>query len=353
MAVPKQAMEQLEKAEQAMERDMAKARAREQAQEPAQSQEHPPVKPETNSSPETANGHIAEQPHVEIKHDAAPSADEAVERLRSELDRERQLRKTLEGRLRTQLKPANEEVKRLREELQETEERIRRIEQSNKAPGAERLLSEEERRELGDVLDVNSRMVKGILEEESEAGGSIGDLVEQLVNKSLEARQTQSSQASGPSEDFWPLVEDYCPGARDMNRLRDARWLEFLGFHNAATGEKNRTIAEQAMANDDPISLADLFVQCKRHYGIVDNPGDQPNEERQSSTRTVKPEAAGGSSVTPANRNGNQPEPWTKSEVLAFYTDVSKGKFKGKPKEQARYEAEIQAAASAGLITRG
>jgi hypothetical protein len=323
MGIPKQALEQAQQAEEAMKR--------------AQAVERPPQEATQDLSQEKPQG----TPQAEAAQEPAPSVVGDAN-LQAMLNREIQLRKTLEGRLKSQLKPANEEVRRLRKELADVVEKMEQMntQKEDVKPGVERYLTDEEKTELGDVLDVNARMVKGILEEEF-GTGKIEKVVELLMAKSAE--QATEESKGGPSSDFWPMVDGYCPGARDLNRANDPRWLQFLEQHNTSTGQLNREIAEEAFENDDPITLADLFTDCMRQNGISGNDLEAPE-------LTTKPENGAREEQSPVAAM-SPPGKWTRAEVTAFYTDVAKGVFKGTKADQARLEAEIMAAAHAGTIT--
>ena len=274
-----------------------------------------------------------------VAEPVAPVAPVNGEGLQLQLDRERQLRKTLEGRLRSQLKPANEEIKRLRKELNEVQETITAAQTKDKKSGAETYLNDEEAADLGDVLDINTRMVKGILEE-SLGAVSIEDAVKAVMQKNH-----QESDDTGPAADFWPIVDQLVPGSRELNRNDDPRWLQYLDQYSTSTGMLNRDVAEEAISNDDPYSLADLFAEFMRVYGI-----DQAEiAVTPVTTPAPRPERGGGGRQveTPATQ---QIPVWTQPEVAAFYTDVSKGKFAGRKAEADKLEAEIMAAANAGLI---
>lgn len=331
MGVPKKALEQAAEADRAMEQ----AQSLINPSQPAAAVFSPdaegkPAKPAAPRAERTAESHLT------------------VADVQAELERERQLRKTLEGRLNSQLKPANEEVRKLRAELNAQTERIHAMEQSLKKPGAERYISDEERTQLGDVMDLNSRMIKGILEEELEKNG-VAAVVERIMSESNRAKTSSESQAGGPSADFWVLVDQYCPGARELNRNADERWVEFLDLFNTRTGQRNRVAAEQAISNDDPAALADMFADFMRDNGIA--PEQVSANSNAGRGPAPKPER-GGARVIQSQRTGADAiEPWTNAEVNAFYTDVSKGKFKGRNAERDKLEAEIMAAASAGKIT--
>ena len=316
---------------------MEQAEAAEKAIESAQAaKDLPVIKAEVDSPAKEVKPPVVDQSKAVPSARPLDGAD-----LQAELSRERQLRKTLEGRLKSQLIPANEEVRRLRKELNESLENVSQLENQNKPSGAERYLNDDERADLGDVLDINARMVKGVLEEELGAG-RIKDVVESIMQQNASTKVSDN----GPSKDFWSIVDQYCPGASELNSKADRKWVEYLELFNQTTGEKNRASAEYAFDNDDPIALADLFVDFMRVNGTVKR---EKQDVDPTQRPAPKPESAG-----QGRRIETQPgaaPSWTEAEVRSFYTDVSKGKFKGRETEAAKLEAEIMAAATVGNIT--
>ena len=330
MGVPKTALEQEAAADRAIEE--------------AQRRKDNPSQPADESVSPDAKGKPAQKEQPSKQNDAGDQGDLAE--LRAELERERQMRRTLEGRVNSQLKPANEENRRLRAELEATQERIKALEQASKKPGVERYLSDKELSELGEVADLNSRMIKGILAEELEKNG-VTAVVDRIMKESERAREAAENHPSGPSPDFWPAVDRYCPGARQLNRDADPRWIEFLDLYDPSTGRMNRELAEEAIESDSPAALANMFADFMRKNGIVQN---KAKDEESSVGRSPKPERGGRANAQPSD-NANAVEAWTSAEVRAFYTDISKGKFKGRDAERIKLEAQLMAAVAAGKIT--
>ena len=324
MGIPKQLLEQEAAADEAI--------AQEQARLDALS--NPPQPPVATDSPIAIDDPV---PPVMVAEpvDAIVSNDD----LQKQVDRERQLRKTLEGRLKSQLKPANEEVRRLRAELSEAQEEIQKVIAEGKKPGAERFLSEDEADELGDVLEVNSRMVKGILEEELESG-AVAEHIKALIAKSQQVNKTDPVNSV---TELWNLVEQYSEGAKDINR-NDPRWVDYLEGYSAVTGVQHRDAANHAIDNDDAIALSAMFDDFKRINGAT-----SPDLPGTPKPPAVRPEKV----LSPATDLVSQfdDETWSQAEVSGFYNDLTRGVFKGRESEAQQYEERIMAAAQAGRIT--
>ena len=311
MSVPKQALEQLEKAE-------AKLKAAVNTQ----------VAEEAEGNDEALSSQNEEAQEV------FPQAD--IEALQKDLDLERQRNASLKGRIDSQLKQANSENKELKDSLAEMKSQLEELKNVNKVPGSKRHISEQEAEELGDdVLDIQSRVIKGTLEEELESG-KIKEYVNELINKSLKAQQEKQVPVVDTTS-FWNNVEQYYPGAKVLNST-DAGWFSFLELYDTNSGLKNRDVGANAINNGDVATLVDLLKAYKPIGSVSVN----------EASVTTKPETtAHAKQVT----QSEQPR-FTKKGVQLFYKDLANGMFKGKKgrEEAERIEAQIMEAAKTGRI---
>ena len=312
MSVPKQALEQLEKAE-------------------AQLKE---LQNTTQVVEEAEGNDEALSSQNEETQEVFPQAD--IEALQKDLDLERQRNASLKGRIDSQLKQANSENKELKDSLAEMKSQLEELKNVNKVPGSKRHISEQEAEELGDdVLDIQSRVIKGTLEEELESG-KIKEYVNELINKSLKAQQEKQVPVVDTNS-FWNNVEQYYPGAKSLNST-DTGWFSFLELYDTNSGLKNRDVGANAINNGDVATLVDLLKAYKPIGSVSVN----------EASVTTKPE------TTAHAKQVTQPEQprFTKKGVQLFYKDLADGRFKGKKgKEEAeKIEAQIMEAAKTGRI---
>ena len=312
MSVPKQALEQLEKAE-------------------AQLKE---LQNTTQVVEEAEGNDEALSSQNEETQEVFPQAD--IEALQKDLDLERQRNASLKGRIDSQLKQANSENKELKDSLAEMKSQLEELKNVNKVPGSKRHISEQEAEELGDdVLDIQSRVIKGTLEEELESG-KIKEYVNELINKSLKAQQEKQVPVVDTTS-FWNNVEQYYPGAKSLNST-DTGWFSFLELYDTNSGLKNRDVGANAINNGDVATLVDLLKAYKPIGSVSVN----------EASVTTKPE------TTAHAKQVTQPEQprFTKKGVQLFYKDLADGRFKGKKgKEEAeKIEAQIMEAAKTGRI---
>ncbi len=80
--------------------------------------------------------------------------------------------------------------------------------------------------------------------------------------------QESADSFSGPADDFWPLVDQYSPGSREMNRNSDPAWVDYIDAVDKQTGLTNRERAEAAMKSNDPKAMAAIFDECRRLNSI-------------------------------------------------------------------------------------
>ena len=312
MSVPKQALEQLEKAEAQLK----------ELQNTTQVVEEAKGNDEALSSQNEETKEVSPQINIEA--------------LQQDLDLERQRNASLKGRIDSQLKQANSENKELKDSLAEMKSQLEELKNVNKVPGSKRHISEQEAEELGDdVLDIQSRVIKGTLEEELESG-KIKEYVNELINKSLKTQQENQVPVIDTNS-FWNNVEQYYPGAKSLNST-DTGWFSFLELYDTNSGLKNRDVGANAINNGDVATLVDLLKAYKPIGSVSVN----------EASVTTKPE------TTAHAKQIEQPEEprFTKKGVQLFYRDLADGRFKGKKgrEEAEKIEAQIMEAAKTGRI---
>lgn len=312
MSVPKQALKQLEKAEAQLKELQNTTQVVEEA--------------EGNDEALSSQNEEAQEVSPQIN----------IEALQQDLDLERQRNASLKGRIDSQLKQANSENKELKDSLAEMKSQLEELKNVNKVPGSKRHISEQEAEELGDdVLDIQSRVIKGTLEEELESG-KIKEYVNELINKSLKTQQENQVPVVDTTS-FWNNVEQYYPGAKVLNST-DAGWFSYLELYDTNSGLKNRDVGANAINNGDVATLVDLLKAYKPIGSVSVN----------EASVTTKPE------TTAHAKQVAQPEQprFTKKGVQLFYKDLADGRFKGKKgrEEAEKIETQIMEAAKTGRI---
>jgi hypothetical protein len=211
-------------------------------------------------------------------------------------------------------------------------------------PGHSRYLKKEEREQYGDeILDMQARMAKGVAE----------DVVEQAVQarvapylskiEELEQRVADTSDSS-----FWDKVEEKIPDAQTINAT-DPMWFDFLSAVEPGTGLTFRQIGENAYNSRDTARMVRLFEVFFAGRGEGSQGNVTPAEP--AARPPVKPGKV-------ADKNAVPPAPVAKpkireSELKSFYSDVARGRYRGRDKERAEREAILESAVQEGRIVSG
>lgn len=353
MAVPRQVREQAEAADRALEEVMktgnqgSQDTAVQDAQAPNNAMDGAPAQPESVQAPnEPATPDVPGE--AVVPEPSAKASEAEADRIRQELERERQLRRTLEGRIASQLKPAHEANRQLKAEIDELKAQVKEMAEGPPKPGAMRYITEDEANELGqEIIDVQSRIVKGIVEEETERGSIASRL--NAIQELREAAMGQAQAEPGtPKPGFWDEVERLSPDARAINR-DDPGWVDFLDTYDAYSGRKYREAAMDSFGSDDPSRLAGI-IDAYKASGWYSRPA--PPAARQAPAQPVPaPDQAASPFVSADGNLVNGGARFTRHQVEAFFNNLARGRFKGRETEAQKIEDQIMAAAQAGLIT--
>ena len=317
MSVPKQAIQQLEEVEKALDNK------------------------DTSQLVDNVEAKVQDHNELPDQQGLDNKVNPKVEELTKELELEKQRTASLKGRIDSQLTKANSENKELKKQLEDLTSSVDAMKRENAVPGFKRKLTEEEIENVGEeVLELQDRVIRGTIEEELESG-SIKRKVNQIIEDSIKARQEQRKQNQTPSIDqswFWDQVENYYPGAKQLN-TNDQGWFNFLEKYDSHTGQQYRSIGAKAINDGDIPGLVDLL----KLYKPISDQEVIPEEYNVS----VKPETTGsGNTLVTAPVD----KVFTQAEVKKLYNDKARGKFKGNAKDWAQLEEQIMEAAASGRI---
>lgn len=245
----------------------------------------------------------------------------AVER---ELALERQRVKSMKGRVASQTKQLSEKNKQLQAELDALKAGKPAGEVSNSSA---KYLKEEEVEELGeDVLDIQARITKGVVE--GEIAQELSDL--KATIKELQTQVANGNGASVDSGEFWNGVERFYPNAGEIND-NDPDFKTFLESYDPSTGTKNYQIGKDAIDNNDVVQMVELLEMYKPLNG---------------NDVYFKPENASRAPVILDNRK----KVWSAGEINEFYNSVTQGKFGGSKEQLTATRVEIRNAVSEGRV---
>jgi hypothetical protein len=198
-------------------------------------------------------------------------------------------------------------------------------------------LSEREVSDYGeDTLKLQARVARGVAEAvvSARVNAVFSDLSSRIAQ--LEGRLLNQAGMS-----FWQQVNARYPNAKQINDS-DPDWETFLDGVEPVSGVTFREIGEKAVRAGDVDRCVKLFEMWK--------PGAGAPEGAERPTPVVKPRRASGNGAPVA------PKPALRireSEMTQFYSDVARGKYRGREDEMKAKERAIEDALARGAMVPG
>lgn len=329
MAIPANVQRQADEADRALDEAQAQVDqvAKPQAEPaPVQPQAEPVQLPEQRLTPAPPRPAV-EEPVVESDEERQQREENETQRA---LDLERQRNETLQGKY-------NAEVPRLQktvEELQGQIKELRQLSEAAQTPPHLKHLDPSESTELNEEdIDRNARIAQGV----SEAGDA--KLKQEMDSRfeTVEAR-LEASRATI----VWDTVEKSHPGAKEMNDT-NPDWHAFLNLVDPISGMAYKELGSLAFSQSQPDRLVKIIDRFKEASG---DPAPAPQVEQQLKPQTAR---------TSVRRAAQTPrkELIKDSEVTRFFTDVSKGYYKGREEEASKIQDKYDKACLENRIIPG
>ena len=296
---------------------------------------------------------------VPVKEDTTETSDSA-EKQATESDAEEhstadteELKDTWEQKYKTLQGMYNKEVPRLSSENRELGSRVSQLESLlgdlkkqetpvQEAP-VEKLITEDDVKEYGDSIDVMRRAAK------EEVAGQMGRVAQlekelaQLKGVVPQVQQVQQQQKSSSEKQFWDDLNREVPNWSDINKNPDFQsWLLEI---DPLTGINRQTYLEDAQRKLDSGRVINFFTAFAQVNGIDNSARDKSATQSAELQKQVAPKR--GRAGQPVN---NDAKTYSPKDIEKFFTDVRKGKYKGREDERARMERDIFAAQQEGRI---
>ncbi len=270
-----------------------------------------------------------------------PTPELDYDRLKAEHETLNASYQTLQGKYTAEVPRLSAQIRELKATLAELSEKLST--QSPKKPGYQRYLKLDEAEKYeAEALDLQGRLARGEAEDVVEQKTKeLAAKIAQLEERLQSAPPPVAVPAQQPTADpKWQRVNSLEENAAQIN-ASDPKWFQFLNTVDPASGVLRREIGQAAYQAGDIKRLADLVKEFK-----VETNYDE-NLERQRNSQ-VKPRKLSAEPPAPKDR------PVIKeSTIKAFYTDVAKGKYKNRPDEATKLEAEYDQAMVDGRILIG
>lgn len=261
---------------------------------------------------------------------------------------------TFEQKYRSLQGKYNAEVPRLHADRRELTNRVQQLEQliasMNAAPAkaqepAQKLVTEQDIEDYGDSIDVMRRVFR---EEMSSKDAEISDLrslVRQLQGTVVpQVQQLSQSHAVSNEQRFWADLQAAVPDWQEINTNKEFQsWLLEV---DPLTNVPRQTYLDDAQRNLDARRVTNFFAAWK---GMTGGQQARPTRGPQSASELERQVAPGKGRSGGAKAQG-EAKTYTSADIKRFFSDVQKGKYKGREAERDRIERDIFAAQREGRI---
>jgi hypothetical protein len=262
--------------------------------------------------------------------------------------------KTLEQKYKTLQGMYNAEVPRLHAEKRELTNRVQQLEQliatmnakpaQQQAP-AQKLITEQDMEDYGDSIEVMRRVFREEMSSKDSEIGELRQLVRQMQGTVVpQVHQLSRSHAVSNEQRFWADLQTAVPDWQDVNG--SAEFQSWLLEVDPLTGIPRQTYLDDAQRNLDVRRVANFFSAWKGMTGVPDARTHREAQPASELERQVAP----GKGRSGGSRPQGEAKTYSTDDIRKFFTDVQKGKYRGKEAERDRIERDIFAAQREGRI---
>jgi hypothetical protein len=159
-----------------------------------------------------------------------------------------------------------------------------------------------------------------------------------------QVQQLQHRQAVTTEQAFWADIQTAVPDWQEVNT--DPEFQSWLLDVDPLTGISRQTYLDDAQRNLDSRRVTNFFSTWKTQTG---QSVAQPSRQATANSQLEK-QVAPGRGRSSATKNSGEPATYSSNDIKKFFSDVQKGKYKGKEQERDRKERDIFAAQREGRI---
>ena len=262
--------------------------------------------------------------------------------------------KTLEQKYKTLQGMYNAEVPRLHAEKRELTNRVQQLEQliasMNAAPAQqqapmEKLITEQDMEDYGDSIEVMRRVFREEMSSKDTEINELKRLVRQMQGTVVpQVHQLSQSYAVSNEQRFWADLQTAVPDWQDINGSQEFQaWLLEV---DPLTGIPRQTYLDDAQRNMDARRVANFFTAWK---GMTGSSNARTPTAAQPASELERQVAPGKGRSGGAKPQG-EAKTYTSEDIKKFFSDVQKGRYRGKEAERDRIERDIFAAQREGRI---
>lgn len=262
--------------------------------------------------------------------------------------------KTLEQKYKTLQGMYNAEVPRLHAEKRELTNRVQQLEQliasMNATPAqqqapVEKLITEQDMEDYGDSIEVMRRVFREEMSSKDTEINELKRLVRQMQGTVVpQVHQLSQNYAVSNEQRFWADLQTAVPDWQDINGSQEFQaWLLEV---DPLTGIPRQTYLDDAQRNMDARRVANFFTAWK---GMTGSSNARTPTAAQPASELERQVAPGKGRSGGAKPQG-EAKTYTSEDIKKFFSDVQKGRYRGKEAERDRIERDIFAAQREGRI---
>ena len=252
---------------------------------------------------------------------------------------------TLAGKYNAEVPRLSSEIKDLKGSL---EAAIAKLEAKAEAPPeverkVEKLLTAQDSENFGeDMVDFVKRAAADIVSDrEREMTKEIAKLKEQNAKLKSEVSTVAEVQTKAAGDQMLVELERLVPDWQQLNV--DQNFLDWLSAKDQLSGYTRHQLLQMAEQAKDVGQIANVFLAYKQTL-----PVEAPRPKKPDVQAHVTPGKSKSSSS--GSKSEDATKVWTGAEIDQFYTSVRAGKYKTKPEDARKVEAQIDLAVQQGRI---
>lgn len=358
MALPKQIRDQIknnEDIEKALREETADVRKQEE--DSAQAEIDALLNEVAAPDNEQAEEKPEEKPKAEVR-ELHPNQEEKPEEPKAERTDWKVKYSTLKGKYDAEVPRLTQNLREANDRIQSLEDKLANIaapqedEQQNQKARTD--FTEEEIADYGeDLLDVIGRKARSIVENEYRP--TINKLEQQVTSLKNQLGETGERVGKFEQNEVFAVLDREVKDWRKTNV--DPEFHEWLDQTDPFSGETRKALLLKAFDRKNAHQVKAFFNSYAQEHAAVSPdladsaPSGQGGKEPESRLNLEDYVAPG----APKGGQGSAGAPkdkriWTSTEIGKFYSDVQKGRYKNRPEDKARIEADIVHATTEGRI---
>jgi hypothetical protein len=231
--------------------------------------------------------------------------------------------------------------------VQQLEQLIGSLSQKPAQPQApaQKHITDQDIEDYGDSIDVMRKVFREEMTSKDAELNELKQLVRQMQGTVVpQVHQLSQNYAVSNEQRFWADLQTTVPDWQDINASKEFQsWLLEV---DPLTGLARQTYLDDAQRQLDARRVANFFSAWKGTFGVPNARTERETQAASELERQVAPGKgrAGGTKVQGEART------YSTDDIKKFFSDVQKGKYRGKEAERDRIERDIFAAQREGRI---